>query len=358
MKKVCFLKSDFNGGGTERVTSVIANGLAKFEEDFEIYVLDINNPNKTKIFNLDDNIRHHSITNIKKGKLSIIYSNYKLYNFLKKYKIDILVNVQAMMGVHSLLPTLVTKTKNIIWEHANFYQKQGTKVIDMVRQLELLFSSHYVVLTEKDKKNFENNFICKCPVDNIYNPIYLKNATSYKTNSTTIISVGHLRQIKGFDMIIDVAGIVFKYHPEWVWKIYGEGPERVKLEREIKALGLEKNIVLCGRTNNIENAYKEAAMYVLTSRSEGLPMVLLEAKAYNLPIVSFDIETGPDEIIDQSVNGYLVEKNNVEDMATRICHLIENEKTRKAFSNNAKNNIEKFDEKEILNKWINLFNKF
>lgn len=83
-------------------------------------------------------------------------------------------------------------------------------------------------------------------------------------------------------------------------------------------------------------------------------MVLLEAKAYRLPIVSFDIETGPDEIVDDGVNGYLIEPYNVEEMADRICELIEKPELRKQFSDNAYIGIEKFDKNKIAEKWISV----
>ena len=101
----------------------------------------------------------------------------------------------------------------------------------------------------------------------------------------------------------------------------------------------------------MEAAYQEASMYVMTSLQEGLPMVLLEAKSNKLPLVSFDIETGPDEIIQDGVNGYLIQPYDTE---IKICRLIENNALRKKFSNNVILDLEKFSHKKILKQWNDL----
>jgi glycosyltransferase involved in cell wall biosynthesis len=358
MKKICFLKNDYNGGGTERVTSIIANSLANYNKEFEVYVLDIGNPEMIQSYKLDKRVRHYSLSGKKMGKIGVFINNYKVYRFLKENNIDVLINVQAMMGINSIIPTLFTKTKNVIWEHANYFQKQGTRVINIVRQIELFLSSQYIVLTHRDMNNFKNNFICRCPINYLYNPIIeTTNNHNYSSDSKVIMSAGHLRHIKGFDILIEVASNVFKRHTDWVWKIYGEGAERSNLEKKIKEMGLESNVILCGRTSNIEEDYKEAAMFVMTSRMEGLPMVLLEAKSFNLPIVSFDIETGPNEIIEHNKNGFLVEKYDTKLMAEKICELIETPNIRKNFSNNAKSNIHLFNIDNITKEWTKLLNE-
>ncbi len=93
---------------------------------------------------------------------------------------------------------------------------------------------------------------------------------------------------------------------------------------------------------------------VMTSIMEGLPMTLLEAKGNKLPMVAFDIETGPSEIIDNDVNGYLVDAYDTEKMAEKIVELIENEEKRKQFSENTKENMDKFSKKDIIEKWIKI----
>lgn len=120
---------------------------------------------------------------------------------------------------------------------------------------------------------------------------------------------------------------------------------------------MEDNIILCGRSNDMNEVYKKASMYVMTSLQEGLPMVLLEAKSHLLPLISFDIETGPDEIIKDGVNGFLIPPYDIESMASSICELIENNKKRFIFSKNSVLDLALFDKNNILEQWESLLDE-
>ena len=161
-----------------------------------------------------------------------------------------------------------------------------------------------------------------------------------------------LRHVKGFDMLCDVANKVLHDNPDWKWIILGEGEERKLLERKIKEYGLENKLILKGNVSNVEDYYKSSSIFVMTSRFEGLPMTLLEAKSYGLPIVSFDCLTGPSDIVDNNKNGYLIEQNNVNDMVCKINKIIEDKNLIKKFSNNSKYNIDKFDIDTVIKKWM------
>lgn len=134
------------------------------------------------------------------------------------------------------------------------------------------------------------------------------------------------------------------------------GPEFNKIEEKIIEYNLEKNVNLKGCTNSVYGKYSEYSIYVLPSYREGLPLVLLEAKANKLPIVSFDIETGPNEIVENDVNGFLVEKYNIREMAIKINELLRNKNLRQKFSENSYKNINNFKQDTIINEWTSLIN--
>lgn len=340
-------------GGTERCTALIANELSKYAE-YKVFIIDISNTKKTVFFDILPGIEIFHL----KGK-NILMNILSLMKFIIQNKINVMINVEAMLGIYSVPAAVFTGVKNIIWEHGNFYQKQ-CRSIDKVRALEIRLCDYYITLTERDKQNFEKHFKGKCRVEYIYNPAeVMTDIPAYKGNTKTILSVGLVREIKGFDMLVDVANIVLKKHPEWKWLIYGNTdtnpPEYVEgIRNKISEYGLNDKLLFKGSTNEIYKCYENADIMVMTSRMEGLPMTLLEAKSYKLPIVSFDIETGPGEIVDDSVNGFLIKTYEIESMAEKICMLIENEELRQQFSDNAYIGIEKFDKDNIIKKWLEI----
>ena len=112
-----------------------------------------------------------------------------------------------------------------------------------------------------------------------------------------------------------------------------------------------------GSVIDTSEVYGGHAFLVLPSYREGLPLVLLEAKINHLPCISFDILTGPREIIKDRVNGYLINPYDIEDMAAKICSLIENREVRERFSEDASIELDKFEKNRILKKWIGIIEK-
>lgn len=352
-QNICFFNGDMSrNGGTERCTAMIANEL-KRRTKYKVFIIDISNKTDECYFDVDRDIEIIHIHG--NGILDI---SFKIRKFIKRNRIDVIINVEAMLGIYTIPAAAFMKVKNIIWEHGNFYQKQ-CRSIDKVRALEMRLCDYYITLTERDKLNFEQNFKGKCKVKYIYNPIEpLQYVPQYKGDTKTILSVGLVREIKGFDMLVDVANIVLKKHPDWRWLIYGDTevyPEYMNsIRRKIAEYGIEDKLLFMNTTKNIEECYRNADIMVMTSRMEGLPMTLLEAKACKLPIVAFDVMTGPSEIIKDGINGYLIEPFNVADMGKKIRQLIEDENLRQSFSGSTYAEIEKFSVESVMKKWMSI----
>lgn len=101
--------------------------------------------------------------------------------------------------------------------------------------------------------------------------------------------------------------------------------------------------------------YKSASIYAMTSRYEGLPMVLLEAQSYGLPIVSFDCKCGPKDIIDEGENGFIVDDGNITLLAVRMAELMNDRSLRIRMGEKARVSILKYDETTVMDKWIQTF---
>jgi len=211
-----------------------------------------------------------------------------------------------------------------------------------------------VLLTEKDCEIVNNKYspkICICIPNAI--PFDLH---EYVDNTKTILSIGRLTYQKGFDLLIDSFSLISEKYPDWTLKIIGDdyGDKQLLLDK-IDQFNL-KNVFIFPSTSNIQDEYKNAAFYVMSSRFEGLPMVLLEAMAFGLPLVSFDCPTGPSEVVDDD-NGILVPDGNIELLADAIELLINNSELRKMKSNGSHNKALKFSKTNINKNWDNLFSE-
>lgn len=359
MKKICFLNGNMSRtGGTERVTSMIANELAK-DSAYEIHVLSVTNQTMTSFFELNSSVYQDTL--LRKDDVDLKYDYFNivkgLRRYLKKHQIDILIEVDVICNLYTIPATRWTKVKTISWEHFNYYSNNGSRLRDLSRKLTKYFSTHIVTLTEQDRRNYQEHLGIKDKITCIYNPIEKIPNTTYKSESKQIISVGRLMYQKGFDMLCDVAKEVLTKHPDWTWLIIGEGAERPILEKKIKEYQLEGRLILTGNQKEMNHYYENSALFVMTSRYEGLPMTLLEAKSYRLPIVSFDCQTGPAELILPSESGYLVKMGDNKVMEQKINELIENPSLRVTFSSNALKDIKRFEMREVISKWIKLFHQ-
>lgn len=353
--KVCFFSGDITrSGGTERVSTVIANELVK-DAQFDICFLSLWEKEKTTFFPISENIDRYTLFEKEvSGKRISLYINC-LRRFVKGKEIDILIDIDGILDMYSIPAIWKTKCKIVSWEQFSYYVNPYVTYRKYTRKLAAKKADAIVVLTESDKNNYLNNLNIKGIIKTIYNPFSNnENVAEYKEDSKEIVTVGRLSYDKGLDYLINIAKSVLSKHSDWKWRIIGEGEERDKIERCIKEAKLENRLILEGETDNVNKFYQKAAMYVLTSRYEGFGLTLLEAKKCHLPCVSFKCPEGPAEIIVDGVNGYLVDCFNTNKMAEKINELIEDDEKRKEFSNRALVGTEKFDLSKISSQWKEL----
>lgn len=350
MKKVTFFIYDmYTGGGIERVVSLIANEMSK---RYEVEIISLYKTAEKPLYKLNENIKvsHILEKELFPMKVYYMYLRHKVKQFLKNYKTDFFIC--ASMGFVGLTTFMRKRAKYIAWEHANTSIGGFGDKLWLGRLLAAKFADTIVVLTKKDMKMNIEKYNTQKKIRQIYNPMEeLKLNNSYDINSKKIVSSGRLQYQKGFDILIDVAEKVFTKHPDWEWHIYGDGMDRENLEQKIKEKNLEKQVKLMGRTNRMNELYQEYAMFVMTSRYEGFAMVNIEAHLAKLPIVSFNCNCGPDEIIQDGINGYLVNCFEIDEMAGKINFLIENQKLRAEMSQNTSLDKEKLKMDNIMKEW-------
>lgn len=168
------------------------------------------------------------------------------------------------------------------------------------------------------------------------------------------ISVGRLHPHKGFDLLIDAFSKVHASTPNVKLWIVGEGTEKETLNQQIERLDLKGSVTL---TSSVQNPYallKQADIFVLSSRLEGWPLVLMEAMAVGLPCIAFTCPNGPDEIIRTDTEGLLVPCKQVAQLAQKMQRLAEDSELRNKLGKAAQQRMVDFKVSKIAQEWLSV----
>ncbi|MBQ8657127.1 MAG: glycosyltransferase family 4 protein [Prevotella sp.] len=231
----------------------------------------------------------------------------------------------------------------------NLFAKYWMK--SLVSRLKRL--DRFVVLTEEDKQAWaELSNVCVIP-----DPLSFMPRQKSLLTEKRVIAVGRYVYQKGFDLLLQAWAKIEKQHPDWNLAIYGDG-NRTSYEQLIKTLGIDTTRChLNGRTQNIELEYQKSSLFVFSSRFEGFGMVLVEAMACGLPVVSFACPCGPKDIVRNGEDGFLIENGNVEALAEAMSNMMSDREMRVTFSNQALKNVQRFQIEHIAETWKELFNE-
>ena len=216
----------------------------------------------------------------------------------------------------------------------------------------LFYKYLYVVtLTQKDKNLIAEKYNpIKCICIPNASPFKVTPYNAYKREKT-VLSVGRLTVQKGFDLLINSYALIAAKHPDWKVEIVGDDyGEQMALEALISKFGLEETISIKPATKYIINHYESTGFYVLPSRFEGLPMVLIEAMSFGLPLVAFDCPTGPAELVNNE-NGILVENGNIEKLAEAMAAIMGSQQLLLAKAAGAEKRATELDKAKINKLW-------
>lgn len=359
MKKILFFIGDLNlSGGTERVATTIANALVN--KGYQVSFINLVD-GQTPFFALDGRIGNSYLFKEKipftKNYHKVIF---RLRRAVKKEQADIFIDVESMLAMFSCVALLGTGIRHICWEHFNFKIDLGKKTRRIARQMALMMADDIVVLTKKDQQFWQDGaWWQRAKIIQIYNPSPFSTSPDEPClDSKTFLAVGRYTSQKGFDLLIKAWALVKEQLTDWQLLIVGEGEDRAVLERLIVQHELQDNITLTGRTADVASYYKKASFYVLSSRFEGFGMTMIEAQAFGVPVIAFNCDCGPDEIVENGVSGFLCNENNVDALANLMLEkskISSEEYT--SLVKNSQNNVKRFSVEKILKYWECLFNE-
>ncbi|HEY5588373.1 MAG TPA: glycosyltransferase family 4 protein [Candidatus Paceibacterota bacterium] len=377
MKVVYIIHGTFNSAGMERILTVKANYLVE-TLGHDVTIITTDQRERKSYYNLSNKINCHDLSinfdiyyeyPILKRVLSFFVKQYdckrKLDVLLKELKADIVI---SLMGrIISFLPDIKDGSKKVLEYHFSrnvreqmlvetnsgfvkriVYRNRASSELKNIKRLDA-----FVVLTHEDAALWGD-------LSNLY---VIPNAASFFPENNAlldnkkVISVGRMEHQKGYDYLVDIWKPIKEKHPDWKLVIYGNGKNSEEIKSQIKKAKLDDVIIIKEPTSSIDEALLNSSIYLMTSRYEGFPMVLLEAMACGLPVVSFRCPCGPTDIISNNEDGYLVEIEDKQSMTFYLNKLIENEDLRKQMGLSARENIRRFSQDEVMKLWNKLFIK-
>lgn len=352
---ICFFLGGFHqNGGIGRVTAMLANALADSDE-YSITALCYCNPNLPNIYDVSPNIKQQYFLQSYSSMANQLFFGgiSRLRKILKENEIDILIACGALFYPISVLACKGIKTKCICWEHSDPEGNNDHRGQYWARKFGIKQSDLNVVLTKRAMEVFVEKYGAKNTVQ-IYNPVdyaVFEAAGEYNANTKKIISVGRLTYQKNFQAAVKVASKVLPQFPEWEWDIYGQGEDQDELVRLTEEAGIQNQMHFKGQVTDLYDRYKEYSIMVMTSRYEGFPMTLLEGSGNGLPLVSFDIPTGPSEIIVDGKNGFLLQQGDLNGMCDCLIKLMKNSDLRTSLSIEAKKKSKTFSITDVCERW-------
>lgn len=353
-----------NVGGIEKIVIDKANYLSE-QDNYRISILALDFEEDSNCF-FTLNLKTKVYTNPKSknnyGFKYFIFTFKRIKHVVKTEKPDYIILTRPFLIENAICGFFSPTTKRIIELHSSFevfnfgdfFFKQVKKVQDISfkKISSKIFPFCFKIVT-----------LCKRDITlwGYSNILFIPNFSTIKPNKTstcttkTAISVGRYVYPKGYELLIESWSAVYMKHPDWTLEIWGDGIEKENLQNLINLLGLNLAITLNGYNNKMEDVYTHASIYVMSSRFEGFPLVLIEAQKCGLPIVLFDLPCGPNEIINNQIDGIICKYMNINDLSENILLLIENEELRIRMGKMAQQNAQRFTEEIIMKQWMDLF---
>ena len=376
-KKILYIFGGFyTPNGMASIISEKVNYLVE-NTDFELYMVLTESLNQPEYYQLSDKVKRFNL-NINFDELDRMPIIKKVIFYLIKQRKYKKLLTDCMMAIRPDVTVSITRreinflsqikdgSKKVSEIHfaRTFYRKIEKRYLpkwvnhwlsklwmdSLINSLKDL--DKFVVLTNEDMENWPE----------IENIMVIPNFVSKQSmqlsdcSQRRVIAVGRYSWQKGFDLLISAWQIVYERHPDWRLDIYGGG-DHDQYQKMADEMQLSSVVHCFPAVQNVYEKYQESGFFVLSSRYEGLPLVVIEAMTAGLPVVAFSCPCGPRDMIQDGYNGLLVERDNVEQLADRIIYLIENNDLRYSMGSHAVATVARYSKENIMQQWINLFNE-
>ena len=377
----------YSAGGVERVVSFKASYFAE-QLDYDVTIIVTEGQGRACYFPLSNKV---NVINLELGFEALWKASFmkKVYLYLsKQLRFKRLLKAELMRIRPDFTISMLRREINFLMDipdgsrkigelHVNranyrnfeandssvlkrFFAKFWMRsLVDKLKRLDQL-----VVLTEKSKAawpELSNVTVIPDPI-----PMPIKGVKERRSkgvgSAKRVVTIGRYAYQKGYDLLLQAWAEISRIRElenceKWTLEIFGQG-DQAGYRQLMAELGVDTNQChLNGPAEDVVKAYLESSIFVLSSRFEGFGMVLVEAMACGLPVVSFDCPAGPDEIITDGVDGLLVPSGDVHALAEKLMTLMTDENLRRRLGQQARQTAQRYDMAVLANQWIDLFEK-
>lgn len=360
MMRLTLVISSLAGGGAARVLSLMANHWA--ERGWPITLVTFHDRGEPPFFDLHPRVRHHSVPCFSRpdalgrarDRLTHLWT---LRRAIRESDPQAVISFIHMGNVRVLLACLGLRLPVIVSERTEPALGPLPWRWRLLRRWLYPLAARIVVQTESARDWFPPAVQAKTDV--IPNPVTAPPAeeddagpdAGADADRRTVLTMGRLVPVKGYERLLQAFAAIADRRAEWSLVVWGEGPLRADLEALRSRLGLDGRVFFPGRTREPFRELRRAALFVLTSRREGLPNALTEAMACGLPVVSFDCSSGVHSIIRDGVDGILTPPGDVRALASALDRLMGDPSERRRLAARAPDVLRRFGPERVMGRW-------
>jgi glycosyltransferase involved in cell wall biosynthesis len=365
--RVLLVIHSIRAGGAERIATHLANAWARRGWEVTVATLESSPADfysvDSCVYRVSLDVANGSAT-LFEGLVANIRRVRELRRLIKKLNPDVVLGMMTTAGVLGVLAATNHQCRVLVSERIHPAMMPISRIWAALRRITYPWADRVVMLSQEGLRWLEAH-VPNAKGAVIPNPVpyplpagepVLSPAEVVSAQRKLLLAVGRLDVQKGFDLLLESFVQLLPQHPSWDLVILGEGPQRVALNEQITRLGLQGRVMLPGRAGNMGDWYGRADLYVMSSRFEGFPNTLAEAMAHACPVVSYDCDTGPRDIIRHEYDGVLVKPvGDVPRLTDALDRLMSNEADRKSLAARAVEVRERFSVERVLEMWERLF---
>jgi glycosyltransferase involved in cell wall biosynthesis len=349
--KILFVQAGLGAGGAEKVMSLLARHRLELGDD--VHVAALNVPKSGVYHALADGVQVHAASQSGAAASGLAVQTARLKSIrraISEVQPDVIISfltkvntLTTVAAAGSGIPVIVSERNNMTLQMRPIWR--------MAAKLAMRRARAIVLMTERARRDVPKGLQGRVRVIPNACPPFRGITVEQHTPALRLVAVGRLDRQKGFDILLGALPSVLEQVPGAHLTIFGEGPLRQELEEQTAALGLRDAVRFAGNSRVPGAWLQEADILVAPSRYEGFSNVVAEATVSGLPVVAFDCDYGPRELIRNGENGFLVASGDVAGLSAAVVRLLQDDALRLRMANSYMESRNRLDPAAILKSW-------